>query len=551
MGRARADAWRAPLVRVTVAGALLAAAGAASAQSFGLPALPGSQLPMGTGSLGRPQPGAADRGPPMQIQYGVRSTVLAAEASQTGAAAAASGTDATSRQTLEISPYVNASWRSATTQASLAWQFRNLETRIEGQSDYSIRHDLRANLNSLIAGDWLGVQAGAAIFNTNATLAAAQSIDPATSVSNNAVLRTVFVSPYAQGRIGALADWRLRYRLEHADNSSNVSPALARSTQLLEATIAGGAMFNPWSWALTTSGQRRDFPGDVSLSSASTAVTGYYVPSSELRLGVSLNYLYIERLTNAGGATNGWGPGASLDWTPTRRTVVRANVAHQYFGNTGSLSIAHRSQRLALGLDLSRSVLQSNSAALLTFNPAAVFSAGGFSPALNPLFAQLNALGLLSSNEVVVGTPIINDALVRNRSAAASIGWIAPRWSATATLLRSQRETLVSSTVFGIPNSLASPAFGQFDSRGLTASASVALSDRHSLGMTGVLRESEQIETGLKVRVSFLQATMSARLDARTTASLGVRRTVQSAEGPGAVGSDENALFGTLDFRMR
>ena len=187
-------------------------------------------------------------------------------------------------------------------------------------------------------------------------------------------------------------------------------------------------MFNPWSWAIATSGQRRDFPGDVSLSSASTVLTGYYTPTSELRLGASLNYLYIERLTNASGSTNGWGPGASIDWSPSRRTVVRANLARQYFGNTGSLSIAHRAQRIALGLDLSRSVLQSNSAALLTFNPGAVFSAGGFSPALNPLFAQLNALGLLSNNEVVIGTPVINDAVVRNRSVTASVGWIAPRW---------------------------------------------------------------------------------------------------------------------------
>jgi uncharacterized protein (PEP-CTERM system associated) len=548
MGRARADLRRDLLAPVVLAAALLGATGSASAQSFGLPGLPGSQLPMGTGSLGRPQPGATDRGPPTQIQYGVRSTVLAADGSQSSASGAS---DSTSRQTLEVSPYVNASWRSATTQASLFWQLRSLQSHSDGQSDFSVRQDLRANLNSLLVGDWLGVQAGAAIFNTNATLAGVQSIDPASSVSNSAALRTAFVSPYAQGRLGALADWRLRYRFDHADTSSNVSAALARGSHLLEATLAGGAMFSTWTWALTTSGQRRDFPGDISLTSASTILTGYFTPSSELRLGASLNYLYIERLANAGGETNGWGPGVSLDWTPSRRTVLRANVARQYFGNTGSLSIAHRSQRIALGLDLSRSVLQSNSAALLTFNPGAVFSAGGFSSALNPLFAQLNALGLLSSNEVVIGTPIVNDALVRNRGAVASIGWIAPRWSASATLLRSQRETLVSSTVFGVPNALSSPAFGQFDSTGLTASASLALSERHTLGVTGLVRNSEQTDTGLKVRLSFVQATLSARLDARTTASIGVRRTVQSADGPSAVASDENALFGTLDFRMR
>jgi len=542
-----ADRRAARLLRPLACIALMAAAGAGTAQTLGMPTMPGSQLPMSAGSLGRPQPGAPERGPSFDLQYGVRTGVLAAESTPSNAAARDTG----SRQSLEITPYLNAAWRSATTQASLGWQMRHFDVRTAGVSDSFVRHDLRASLDSLLLGDWLGVQAGAAIFNTNATLAGVQSVDPATSASNSAVLRTAFIAPYAQGRLGGFATWRLRYRQDHSDSSGNVNAALAQTAHLVDASLAGGPMFNPWSWAINTSGQRREFPGGVSLDSTSAVFAGYYTPTSEMRLGATLNHLHIERLTNASGATSGWGPGLSLDWAPSRRTTLRAAAARQYFGNTGSLAIAHRSQQLVLGAELSRSVLQSNSAALLTFNPASVFSAGGFSAALNPLFAQLNALGLLGSSDVVVGTPIINDALVRNQNLSVSAGWVARHWSATALAFRNRRETLISSTVFGVPNGFAPAAFGAFDSRGLSLSGNIALGPRHSLSLTGLVRDSEQSDTGLKVRLSFVQAALNARLDARTSASLALRRSVQTGEGPGAVGNDENALFGTLDIRMR
>ena len=167
------------------------------------------------------------------------------------------------------------------------------------------------------------------------------------------------------------------------------------------------------------------------------------------------------------------------------------------------------------------------------------------------MFTQLNAAGLLSSTDIVIGTPIINDALVRNRNVSVSAGWVARHWSASATAFRNRRETLISSTVFGVPDALAPAAFGEFDSRGLTLNGNIVLGPRHSLGLTGLVRESTQSDAGLKVRLSFVQAALSTTIDARTTASLALRRSVQSGEGPGAISTDENTLFGVVDFRVR
>jgi hypothetical protein len=65
------------------------------------------------------------------------------------------------------------------------------------------------------------------------------------------------------------------------------------------------------------------------------------------------------------------------------------------------------------------------------------------------------------------------------------------------------------------------------------------------------VRESSQSDSGLKVRLSFVQAALNTTLDTRTTASLALRRSVQTGEGPGAISSDVNALFGVIDVRVR
>ena len=178
-------------------------------------------------------------------------------------------------------------------------------------------------------------------------------------------------------------------------------------------------------------------------------------------------------------------------------------------------------------------------------------SAGGFSPALTPLFNQLAGLGLLSTTDLVVGTPVINDAMVRNHSLSASVGWVSPAWSGTATVFRSTRETLLASTVFGIPNGLSPASFGLFNNRGIALNGSITLDARHALLLAASVRDSDQSNSDLRVRFSVYQAAISSRIDERSTATVGLRRTVQSAEGSGGVSGEENALFGTLDFRMR
>ena len=474
---------------------------------------------------------------------GVRATVTVSDSLGTANGSGAAGIG------LEVTPYLNASIANARTQGSLSYAMRNFYAHTSDSSDFFVRHDLRASLNSLLIGDWFGVQSSAAIYNTNATIAGGLSADPGASLNNNAVLRTFSVAPYIQGRVGSFATYRTQYRYEQSDTSGNVAAALARASHTVSLNVASGPQFNPWGWGFNSSGSHREYANNRTLSNASAIATLYYAPSAELRLGASVNYLYLEGLTNSDGQSNGWGPGLSVDWTPSRRTTVRASITRQYYGTSGFLSLAHRTNRFVFGLNYDRSVLQSNNAALLTFNPGQLLSGGGFAPDLNPLFNQLNSLGLLSNSNTILGTNIINDALVRNRTVTASVGYVMPRWSATATMFKSTRETLLSSEVFGIP-SASSTSFGLFNTTGVTVAGTVTLDGRNSVGVSANTYDTTSSNGGAKTRFSNVQATYSSRIDALSSASVGIRRSVQTGAFSGS-GNGVNTLFGTYDHRFR
>jgi uncharacterized protein (PEP-CTERM system associated) len=516
---------------VCVAGLVLSCAGWASAQSAG--------TGVGTGGGSRS----------LTVVPGVRTSVAVSDSQLDTAARGTS-------YLFEVSPYIDATMSNARTQGTLSYSMRNFSSHAPDGNDTYTRHDLRATLNSLLIGDWFGVQGSAAIYNTNASLAGGLSADPAASRSNNAALRMMSISPYVQGRYGGFASYRAQYRYDQTSTTDNVMAGLATGSHQVTLNVTGGPSFNPWGWAVTSTGSRREFSNNVNLQSASTVATLFFTPSSELRLGASLNYLYIERFANSDGQSNGWGPGVSVDWSPSRRTTVRGSITKQYYGTSESLALAHRTTRFIFGLDYGRSVLQSNNAALLTFNPGSVFSGGGFSPALNPLFTQLADQGLLSSNDVVLGTNVINDALVRNRTLTASVGYLMPRWSATASAFRSVRETVFSSEVFGVANGLSPASFGLFTTRGFTLTSNYTIDSRNSVNLSATLRDSDIAATAAgapatKVRLSYYQAALNTRIDSRSSASLMLRRTVQSGDGIGPGNRDNNAIIGTYDIRLR
>ena len=452
---------------------------------------------------------------------------------------------------VEVEPYVRASVGTSRAQGTLRYSARMGYSSVENDAASGLRHTLNARGNALLIGDWLGVQGSANTFFTNTSAFGTLSEDPESSSLNTTRVSTMSLTPYVQGRWGSFADYRAQYTLTRTSLSGTASNLLARQNEQVQARLSSGPQFSRWGWSLQGGASTREYRNGVSLDSTSTTATLFYVFSPELRLGVSANHLYIERLTNEDGETSGWGPGLSVDWSPNRRTSLRMNVARQYYGNSGQMALSHRSQRWTFGADYSRGVYSSNNAGILTLNMSDLISAGAFAPALNPVFQQLVAVGLIDPDAIRLGAGIVNDALVRINSVRGTVGYLLPRGAVTLTVYRSERSTLLDSTIF-LPSSspLLTSSFGRFENRGLSLGVSMPLDARTTATVTGITSRVKSLDRPDQARLSSLTAAVSTKLDAKTTVSAGVRRTVQGSTSGSVSGYDANMVYGTVDLRF-
>lgn len=544
---ARARARRNSRVRAAGAFALLGAIAPLACAQLApeiSPGIPGVFSRLGV--PGVPVVPVAGAGQPSSVLPGVRSTLTLTD----NAARGADG-EKEAGYRLEVAPYVTANASNSRFQGTLSYSLRALYSSADNDYNSGLRHTLSARGNALLLGDWLGVQASADSFYASTSAFGTLSTDPTVSQLNSTRVTTVSVVPYIQGRMGTFANYRAQYSLTRTDTTGQASNLLGQSNEQLLGSVSSGPQFNRWGWSLVSSGTRREYAGGLQLGSTTTIASLYYVFSPELRLGVSANYLSIDRLTNTRGETSGWGPGFSVDWSPGRRTSLRLNVAEEYYGTSGSLAFAHRTARWTFGVNYNRAVYSSNNAGILTMGLGDLLSAGAYAPTLNPIFQQLIAQGVISPNDILVNTGIINDALVRSNNAMASIGYLLPRGSLTLSGYRTVRETLLDSTLF-VPagDPILASSFGRFENRGVALGLSMPLDGRTTASISGSVGETKSLETSDKARFTTLAATVSSRVDAKTTVSAGVRRTEQNGSGIGIAGYDENLVFGTLDVRF-
>lgn len=451
----------------------------------------------------------------------------------------------------EVSPYVRATVHNSRVQGAVAYDLRAFHSSADSVTSSGLRHDLNASGNAILVDDNLGVQASARTYHTSTSAFGLVGADQATTNTNTTRVSSVTVSPYLFGRIGTFASYRAKYSLTRSDVSGSAGSVIGRTNELVSALISSGPQFGRWGWSLASTGARYEYASGLDLHSASTVAALYYVFGPELRLGLTANYLYSERLTNSKGKNRGWGPGFTADWVPSTRTTLRLALAEQYYGASANVSLAHRAGHWTMGVNYGRSVFSSNNAGILTMNLGSLLSADGFAATLNPIFQQLVNHGVLDPNDTLIGAGILSDALVRQRMISASIGYLLPRGSLALTGYKSVRETLLDSTLF-LPASdpLVTSSFGHFETRGATLSLSMPIDSRTTAFLSGSLRDISSLTRPDRARISLINLAVRTSLDSKTSVAAGLRRAVQSAVQGGAVGYDENAVFGTLDVRF-
>lgn len=454
----------------------------------------------------------------------------------------------------EVTPFVSTGINSQRIQGELEYQARAFYRTVGDETD--LRHNLRARGNAFLVGNWLGVQASAAVFDISAVPFGAQSFDPGLSGVNRTSFKTVTLTPYIQGRFGSFADYRAQYSVTYNDVGANF--LVSRLDQRIGASLTSGPQFNRWGWSWAGELQEREFQNGANLGRASSIFRAWTLPIQELRVGALASYEQVDGLRNRDGDDRGFGAGGFFDWTPSSRTTIRGEASRQYYGNVGNFNASHRTERFAYGIGYTRSVVTSSNASALLFDPGALFSGGGFAANLNPVFQQLVLQNILGGFGIPLGGALISDAAILSRTFNASVGYAGLRTTGALTYFRNVRETVtgIQASTFGNggligggapTNTFSIP--GRFETSGVSFDGSYRLDARTSLSAGARVLDQESSALNAKSRLYQVNAGARTQVAPKLFAGGGVRYTDQSPRG-GTTGLafDDVTVFGFIEM---
>jgi uncharacterized protein (PEP-CTERM system associated) len=458
---------------------------------------------------------------------------------------------------LEASPYVFASINNeqATGQAYLA--IRNFYQNSEPSGSYTGRIDFRGNGTVNIYDRWLFLEGTGFAYNINPINFGPLAFDTASVPTYDYRFQGFTAAPYITGSWGTLADYKGQYSYGVSEITGFTN---RRIDQRLSGKLVSGSRFNTWGWSWDGSSQDRrtvGSPGSFGRSISTGSI--YAIPVQGLRIGAAIRYEQIDSLFNKAGKDNGYGPGVALDWTPSVRTAVKVSAYKQYYGNTGSLGISHRWERLSFNLAYDKSVLSGNDASFLNLSPQALFSAGGYSASLNPIYRTLAADNIYNSYGVPIGLGVVNDAVVLRKGGTVALNYVLSNGGSAGISLSSfARETLVKTfdpglgglSVAGSSVPLDGTFLGLVKTRDVSLNYEYKFDSRSKLKTIVYLSDNDYPFLQRQIRRNVYQATYSTRLTTETTASFGLRRVTQTGRGYSVSTFDENSIFSTLDVRF-
>ncbi len=457
---------------------------------------------------------------------------------------------------VEVSPYVFASINNDQGVGQAYLSLRNFYQSAAPSGFYTNRIDFRGNGTLNLYNRWLFLEGSGFTYNVNPLNFGPIAFDAATVPTFNNRLQGFTAAPYISSNWGTFADYKGQYSYGVSEITGFTSQS---RNQKLSGAVKSGSSFNTWGWAWTgETSERKLSTSPTSFGRNISTGTLYALPIQGLRIGAALRYEQIDSLFNKNGKDFGFGPGLSLDWTPSARTAVQGSFFRQYYGNIGQLGISHRWQRLSFNLSYDKSVITGNDASFLNANPQALFSAGGYAANLNPIYRTIVADALYGSYGVPVGLGVVSDAYVLRNGGTASMSYILPTGFASITLTDVTRDTVIRTfdpllgglSVVGT----AIPANGTF--LGMVKTKGIALDweyklDSRSKWRSQITYSDNNFPSVLRTtqRTSY-QATYSTKVTTEATASFGLRRVEQKGTGYQSSSFDENTVFSTLDVRF-
>lgn len=365
---------------------------------------------------------------------------------------------------------------------------------------------------------------------------------------NRTEVATVSMSPYLRGRIGSVAVYEARVNgsiTRTRDSTSGDSHSQGASVSV--SSPSRGAMVG---WTVAASQQRNETDNAtddvVDNRRLNAAVT--INPNPELQLTAGVGREAVDGIDLAGSKSYA-NTNVGLQWTPSARTRVAADLSERYFGRNSRVSFLHRAARTVWNYSYSRDA--SNGADGRIAGPSfkvtdILVNDATFRPDLtNAEARQLAAqqfLALQGRDAEELFTPLFltSSFSVVNRHDA-SISWLGQRTSFTLQAYATSQSQILS--IAGADPILGEPT----RQHGYSSTLSYRLTPLTSVSLGGqrLMTFGNATQTGTDLKSA--NASLTSQLGARISASLSARYSVfNSAVDP----YRETALSASLGLRF-
>lgn len=361
------------------------------------------------------------------------------------------------------------------------------------------------------------------------------------SINSNVVETTMYqASPYIQGRL--FGDTGYRVRFDNTWYGAENGPMRDTVVQAVQANLNGGTGFSKLNWGLAANAQQNTYANSAKNETNSVRGNLVYIVNPQLRFTAiggqeSNDYIDFKQQTTSIG---GWG----VDWAPTERTKLGWTQENRYFGQGHKFNFTHRTAQTTWRLTDTRDVSirspQTVSSAMGTYfellNEQFSVSMPDELERTRYILALLQSMGIPPDSNVVGGFQSSRASINRNKEA--SFIWSGVRNTITFSAQSLNRTAL--GTGIDIPD--------DFDDSSTIRQKGVSLNWSHKLTqlssltlMTNKFKTSGNTNS-LDTDRTLYSLTLSSKLGASTTGSLGIRRT----EVNGSFEYVENAILGSL-----
>jgi len=212
--------------------------------------------------------------------------------------------------------------------------------------DHTTQYSLSGQ--GMLAEDFLYVDASTSLMPRTISAFGPRFDDLPYLEENQVDIKTWRVSPSLQKRFGQNMSLLLRYSRDRVEGGRARGFANSNSDSI-NASLASGPAFGKLSWGLNHI--RRELKDTINgdTSSENTIANLRYAVTPQVGLTATVgydNYDFASVTGDSGGKL--WSLG--VDWTPSLRTQLSLAAGRHFYGNTGNLTLTHRSRRSTLNL---------------------------------------------------------------------------------------------------------------------------------------------------------------------------------------------------------